>query len=153
MSVWVKILVSPQASCVSEYNNPSPPSPRQCNSWASCPCKQCQFQCETFPRLSPLSVYPSLLGASLSELTARPSSLYFLWPPFDHNLLLLTPRRHDGVLRHGVPPVQVGRAGGFLQVVLTSVLTCLASALLRFPVLNLCELMSGVKLSIIPQIL
>lgn len=84
MSVWVKILVSPQASCVSEYNNPSPPSPRQCNSWASCPCKQCQFQCETFPRLL-TSVRLSKSPRSLSLWTHCEAELFVFslasfWP-------------------------------------------------------------------------
>ena len=97
------------------------------------------------PSLSPLSIYPRLLRAPLSELTPGPGSLDFLGPPLDHRLPTApTPGRHDGVLRDCVPPVQVGSAGRLLQVVLLSVLTRQTSVL--FSVVNLCELVSRVKL-------
>ena len=97
------------------------------------------------PSLSPLSIYPRLFRAPLSELTPGPGSLDFLGPPLDHRLPPApTPGRHDGVLRDCVPPVQVGSAGRLLQVVLLGVLTRQTSVL--FSVVNLCELVSRVKL-------
>ena len=115
--------------------------------------------------LSPLSIYPSFLG-SLPELTPGPRSRSFLWSPFDNNVLSMTsspssslsscccdPRvGSDGFLRHGVPPVEVGSARGFLQGVLQVVTAWKCSRWLSSPVIDLVELRDVLKFWAILQI-